>query len=247
MTDPDSTAVITDLELQVRRLSDELKKKESIITKLMDVASEQHKKIASLNSTLLDTVIWDPHTSPSPSCSTPRQHNHKRLSPKANYPPLTNRFSVLPPDSPAPATLVFGLDSSTDFPTLQKTAKVAPGSRPSRTTSSKSNMSNKLAKTSTRREFLREAVRRRSGGPVTSAPDQALSQKLCAPSLPTLPVVLQSQQTETNPAVPGGATAPASRGTTCLSARTSGATVSNSHDSICVLGRGRAPAAGIHR
>ncbi|KAF3845871.1 hypothetical protein F7725_002949 [Dissostichus mawsoni] len=63
---------ITDLKEDIRRLSDELKEKDSLVSSLMEVASVQSKQLASFSATIHDTVLWDPSTCPRPSdCSTP--------------------------------------------------------------------------------------------------------------------------------------------------------------------------------
>ena len=43
---------IADLKEDIRRLSDELKKKDSLLSSFMEVASEQSKQITSLNATI---------------------------------------------------------------------------------------------------------------------------------------------------------------------------------------------------
>lgn len=167
------------LEKQIKRLSDQLREKQVIINKLMDVASGQHKRIASLNHTLLDTVIWDPHTCPSPSCSTPQLANTPRHT-NAPSLPLSNRFTVLTTDSPSPAPY-----DSHDFPPLQRSEPKQQ--RPS--------------KASARRKILEEAVQRRSRTPSASAPAPPLSPRLHAPSSPP-PVVPRSQQAAAPSAAP---------------------------------------------
>ncbi|KAI4811408.1 hypothetical protein KUCAC02_014318 [Chaenocephalus aceratus] len=63
---------ITDLKEDIRRLSDKLKEKESLVSSLMEVASVQSKQLASFIATIHDTVLWDPSSCPRPSdCSTP--------------------------------------------------------------------------------------------------------------------------------------------------------------------------------
>ncbi|KAE8280181.1 hypothetical protein D5F01_LYC22323 [Larimichthys crocea] len=102
------------LKDDIRRLSDELLKKDSLLSSFMDVALQQSKKLASLSTTLHDTVVWDPATCPRPSsCSTPNHQsswadvvarNHKRDSNKAVSPPrlsLSNRYAALSDDTPA--------------------------------------------------------------------------------------------------------------------------------------------------
>uniref|UniRef100_A0A3Q1HT76 SGNH hydrolase-type esterase domain-containing protein n=1 Tax=Anabas testudineus TaxID=64144 RepID=A0A3Q1HT76_ANATE len=53
----------------IRRLSDELRQKESLLTSVVDVASEQSKRIFSLTTALQDTAPWDPSSCPRPSLS----------------------------------------------------------------------------------------------------------------------------------------------------------------------------------
>ncbi|KAE8289518.1 hypothetical protein D5F01_LYC11220 [Larimichthys crocea] len=105
---------IADLKDDIRRLSDELLKKDSLLSSFMDVALQQSKKLASLSTTLHDKVAWDPTTCPWPSsCSTPNHQsswadvvarNRKRNSSGAVSPPhpsLSNRYAALPDDTPA--------------------------------------------------------------------------------------------------------------------------------------------------
>ncbi|CAL8378187.1 unnamed protein product [Boreogadus saida] len=67
---------IANLKKDIRRLSDELRNKESLLASVMDLAADQSKQIASLSAAFQDTVVWDPLTStchrPS-SCSTPNR------------------------------------------------------------------------------------------------------------------------------------------------------------------------------
>ncbi|CAL8276686.1 unnamed protein product [Merluccius merluccius] len=51
---------IADLKDDIRRLSHELKKKDSLLSSYMDVAVGQSVKLASLSVALQDTVAWDP-------------------------------------------------------------------------------------------------------------------------------------------------------------------------------------------
>ena len=104
---------ISDLKDGIRRLSDELQKKESLQSNFMDVASVQSKEIASLSAILRDTVAWDPATGPQlSSCSTPKQlpwtevlvRGRKRdPDGSASLPGLnlSNRFASLSADHPA--------------------------------------------------------------------------------------------------------------------------------------------------
>ncbi|KAI4802865.1 hypothetical protein KUCAC02_006436 [Chaenocephalus aceratus] len=96
---------ITDLKEDIRRLSDKLKEKESLVSGLMEVASVQSKQLASFSATTHDTVLWDPSTCPRPSdCSTPgHQQSWSEVVRKSflngvTSPPrlgLRNRFAAL--------------------------------------------------------------------------------------------------------------------------------------------------------
>ena len=55
---------ITDHKEGIRRLSDKLKEKESLVSGLMEIASVQSKQLASFSATIHDTVLWDPSTCP---------------------------------------------------------------------------------------------------------------------------------------------------------------------------------------
>ncbi|KAL7403184.1 hypothetical protein ABVT39_025977 [Epinephelus coioides] len=67
---------ISDLKDDIRRLSHELRKKDSLLSSYMDVAASQSIKLASLSVALQDTVAWDPSICPQPpSCSTPNHPN----------------------------------------------------------------------------------------------------------------------------------------------------------------------------
>ena len=60
---------ITDLKEDIRRLSGKFKKKDSLLTSFMDVDTGQSKRIATLNTDIQDTVLWDLSTCPRPdSC-----------------------------------------------------------------------------------------------------------------------------------------------------------------------------------
>ncbi|CAG5867198.1 unnamed protein product [Menidia menidia] len=107
---------ITHLKADIRRLSDELRKKESLLTDFIDTAAMQSKIISTMDSAMADTTLWDPPSlchRPS-SCSTPSSQapwsvvvgngKGKSGSPCATSPPslqFTNRFATLPPDVPA--------------------------------------------------------------------------------------------------------------------------------------------------
>lgn len=105
--DPKHT--IAYLKLKNRRLSDELKDKDKLLKRFMEVAHKQSKQISSLSAALQDTTVWDPLTCPRPSCSTPVPGNRPswvevvvggnlNTSPEktaAPGPALHNRFAAL--------------------------------------------------------------------------------------------------------------------------------------------------------
>ncbi|KAE8297835.1 hypothetical protein D5F01_LYC02306 [Larimichthys crocea] len=100
-----------DLKDDIRQLSDELQKKDSLLSSFMDVALQQSKRLASLSTTLHDTVAWDPATCPRPSsCSTPNHQsswadvvvrNRKRGAISPPRLSLSNHYAALPDDTPA--------------------------------------------------------------------------------------------------------------------------------------------------
>ncbi|KAL7395186.1 hypothetical protein ABVT39_011600 [Epinephelus coioides] len=71
---------IADLQEDIRRLSDELQKKESLLssfmTRLPKLSSffieEQSKLSPPTTAPLTDTIVWDTAACPRPSCSTPK-------------------------------------------------------------------------------------------------------------------------------------------------------------------------------
>ena len=63
---------IANLKEDILRLSEELRRKDSLLSSYVDLACGQSRKLASLDSTLQDTVTWDPAACQRPSsCSTP--------------------------------------------------------------------------------------------------------------------------------------------------------------------------------
>ena len=70
---------IADLKKDIRRLSDELQEKESLLSDFMTrlpqvssfVVAEHSKKFASISAALQETAVWDPSACSRPSCSTP--------------------------------------------------------------------------------------------------------------------------------------------------------------------------------
>ncbi|CAL8338325.1 unnamed protein product [Boreogadus saida] len=168
---------IANLKKDIRRLSDELHNKESLLASVMDLAADQSKQIASLSAAFQDTVVWDPLTStchrPS-SCSTPNRQPSwtevvirgcKSGPDGAPTPPLvlSNQYAALSGDSPAP---------SADAPAVPARSKV-DRSQSSTPAALQPLVANNAA--GSRHRILREAVLRRSGvlprpQPVISAP-----------------------------------------------------------------------------
>lgn len=114
---PLETAIkkIADLKEDIRRLSDKLGKKDSLLSSFMEVASSQFKRIASLTTTLHDTIPWDPAAGSRPSsCSTPSCQSlwaevvvcgRKRALDGSNSPPqlsLSNHYATLCQRHPGP-------------------------------------------------------------------------------------------------------------------------------------------------
>ena len=188
---------ISDLKDDIRRLSDELQKKESLLSSFMDIASVQSGEIASLSAVLRDTVAWDPAADPRlSSCSTPRQlpwtevlvRGRKRdpdgsaSQPSLN---LSNRFSSLSADNPAhpgdfPAAAPPCLVTRPAAP-LPQMASLTPAAPPGQavTPADQDNplrpgLNQRLSsrsKTSTlRRQILKDAVLRCSGPPPRTKP-----------------------------------------------------------------------------
>ncbi|CAL8269641.1 unnamed protein product [Arctogadus glacialis] len=63
---------IADLLEDIRRLSDELRKKETLLTGFVEVASSQSRRLASMSDATQDTILWDPSVDPRrAACSTP--------------------------------------------------------------------------------------------------------------------------------------------------------------------------------
>lgn len=85
--------------------------KDSLLSSFMEVASGQSKQIDSLNTTIQDTVMWDPCTCPRPSsCSTPSRlpsammvrSRKKDAAGTASPPPLSLSNSYAPLSEVAP-------------------------------------------------------------------------------------------------------------------------------------------------
>lgn len=195
---------IADLKEDIRRLSDELLRKDSLLSSFMDVAHGQSKQLASLSAALQDTVAWDPATCPRPSsCSTPNNQSswadvvacgRKRDSSGAASPPrltLSNRYAALSDDSPvhpadapaAPSDLdptTAPVDTTAFPPLVADSAQVAGHSivKPNKWPSTRSSTS------ASRRRILKEAVLRRSGALPRPEPAGNRSPRSDAPASP---------------------------------------------------------------
>lgn len=97
---------IADLLEDVRRLSAELRDKDALLARSMEVAHEQSMRIASLSAAFQDTAPWDPSCPRPSSCSTPNRQRswtevvirgRQRTPVRAVSPPLSlsNRFMAL--------------------------------------------------------------------------------------------------------------------------------------------------------
>ncbi|KAF3856825.1 hypothetical protein F7725_017548 [Dissostichus mawsoni] len=174
---------ITDLKKDIRRLSDELKEKDSLVSSLMEVAS--------VHATIHDTVLWDPSTCPRPSDSSTPGHQQswsevvrRSLLNGETSPPrlrLQNRFTTLSDDPVHPADAPVALTRPDDpvHPADAPAALTSPDLHPAdtaipapaadsicaasqATVKSTRRPSSRLA-TSSRRKLLKEAVLRHSG------------------------------------------------------------------------------------
>uniref|UniRef100_A0AAQ5WZ13 SGNH hydrolase-type esterase domain-containing protein n=1 Tax=Amphiprion ocellaris TaxID=80972 RepID=A0AAQ5WZ13_AMPOC len=105
---------IADLLEDVRRLSAELRDKDALLARYMEVAHEQSMRIASLSVAFQDTAPWDPSCPRPSSCSTPNRQRswtevvirgRQKTPVRAVSPPLSlsNRFMAL-----SPTTLIIG-------------------------------------------------------------------------------------------------------------------------------------------
>ncbi|XP_024128430.1 uncharacterized protein LOC112146695, partial [Oryzias melastigma] len=140
-----TSAIITDLKEDIRRLKAELEMKDALLSKFMEVSFVQSKRLTSLSAALQDTAPWDPSTCPRPSSfSTPKQRSldedvvvrlPRRSFDETQKPvplSLSNRFASLAVDSPGPpaantaALFPPDLGSIVDFPALQKEAAEIP-------------------------------------------------------------------------------------------------------------------------
>uniref|UniRef100_A0A3P9JMZ9 SGNH hydrolase-type esterase domain-containing protein n=1 Tax=Oryzias latipes TaxID=8090 RepID=A0A3P9JMZ9_ORYLA len=205
-----ATGMITDLKEDIRRLKAELEMKDALLSRFMDVSFAQSKRLSSLSAALQDTAPWDPSTCPRPSSfSTPKQRSldeevvvrrpRRRRSDETRKAPLlslSNRFSGLDADSPAPSAAFTAaqtppdLGSTMDFPALRRDATVIPKedgriaacSNPDRASGITAKApsgsderldlpaSSRAPASSTRRRILKEAVRFHSSKARTSPP-----------------------------------------------------------------------------
>nr|XP_033502105.1 uncharacterized protein LOC117269286 [Epinephelus lanceolatus] len=171
---------IADLKDDIRRLSHELRKKDSLLFSYMDVAASQSIKLASLSVALQDTVAWDPSICPQPSsCSTPNHESpwtevavggRKRDSKGAPRLSLSNRFAALsadnnpvhpidvPPAAAAPPRQDLDLKPLTaytaDFPPLLADSAQVTGS----SATELQRPASRSASSSAQRRILRDAV-----------------------------------------------------------------------------------------
>lgn len=178
---------ISDLLEDVRRLSAELRDKDALLARSMEVAHEQSLRIASLSAAFQDTAPWDPSCPRPSSCSTPNRQRswtevvirgRRRTPVKAGSPPLSlsNLFLALsqleekPADgeclSSAPAVFSTSCPNGpAASPPLLDTV------RPLHSTGSASppvavpvqQLSSRASTSASRWKLLEEAARRRSG------------------------------------------------------------------------------------
>eukprot|EP00064_Thunnus_orientalis_P012486 superscaffoldBa00001922_g12521 len=130
---------IANLKETIQWLSDELQKKESLLSSFMDVATGQSKWITDLSAAIQDTVLWDPSTCPWLfSCFMPNHRSYwaevvtdgcKRHSDRAALPPrlsLSNHYTILLDNTLVhPADVPVALTS----PDLDPLRKLGPWSR----------------------------------------------------------------------------------------------------------------------
>ncbi|XP_065809619.1 mucin-5AC-like isoform X1 [Labrus bergylta] len=103
---------VTNLQENIRRLSEGLQKKDLMLSSYIDLAASQSKRITAMHSDISDTLLWDPLRPRHSSCSTPNPRESwaevlvssgkcsGRLS--GSPPPLllTNHYSALQDDDP---------------------------------------------------------------------------------------------------------------------------------------------------
>lgn len=181
------------LREDLKRLKEEIRDKELLLSNFIELSHKQSQHISSLNAAFRDTVIWDPETCPSPSCSTPSLQNNRNRTLGSTI-GITNRFSVLAVDSPiktaAPAQNTPRLDTSVDFPPIASdpvrlnSPSAASPNQPAHPASSQSKQrkhTKQPGRSLARRKILAEAVRRRSSGSSGMAPVLSLSPSASLP------------------------------------------------------------------
>ncbi|XP_073328899.1 uncharacterized protein [Pagrus major] len=169
---------ITDLKEDIRRLSEELQDKQTMLTSCLDLAHEQSMHIASLKAALQDTVPWDtstcprPFTSSTPSLQSSRAEivirDRKRIQDGTASPrlSLSNRFEALA-DNPDLRPVPGGPAACSPAPVddAEPSSPPAPaGARCRRASAPGHRLSFRTTDPASRRKFLKEAVLRRSGG-----------------------------------------------------------------------------------
>ncbi|KAF1388571.1 hypothetical protein PFLUV_G00091680 [Perca fluviatilis] len=181
---------IANLKEDILRLSEELRRKDSLLSSYVDLACGQSRKLASLDSTLQDTVTWDPAACQRPSsCSTPLHgsswidvvvRSRKRGSDGTVSPSLlslSNRYAALAVENPV---LTVGASAAPSRPNrVASTTPVNPVGQPpkiaekvdaveapeeSNGKSTRRPPSTRTSSASARRRILKEAVLRHSGG-----------------------------------------------------------------------------------
>uniref|UniRef100_A0AAQ5ZE09 SGNH hydrolase-type esterase domain-containing protein n=1 Tax=Amphiprion ocellaris TaxID=80972 RepID=A0AAQ5ZE09_AMPOC len=124
---------IADLLEDVRRLSAELRDKDALLARTMEVTHEQSMRIASLSAAFQDTAPWDPSCPRPSSCSTPNRQRswtevvirgRQKTPVKAVSPPLSlsNRFMAL-----SPTTLIIGDSIVRNIRFFNATTRCFPG------------------------------------------------------------------------------------------------------------------------
>ena len=167
---------ITDLKEDIRRLSDELKKKDTLLTSYMDAAAGQSSRLATLGATLTalqDTVPWDSSSLPQPSCSTPNGDRlwstvvcggRKRDTDAASRLSLSNRYGALSADNPV---LPGGVSPAVTAPPRRDPSPkpltaAADDARAAGSSTELQRLSSRSASSAARRKMVRDAVDRRS-------------------------------------------------------------------------------------
>ncbi|XP_054864080.1 uncharacterized protein LOC129348233 [Amphiprion ocellaris] len=177
---------IANLLEDVRRLSAELRDKDALLARTMEVTHEQSMRIASLSAAFQDTAPWDPSCPRPSSCSTPNRQRswtevvirgRQKTPVRAVSPPLSlsNRFMALSQIEERPA--VFSAPAANGVPAAScsngpaappplldtETAAHSAGSASPPVAVPYQQLSSRASTSASRRRLLEEAVRRRSG------------------------------------------------------------------------------------